>query len=219
MRLIALAVWFAAASHAQVHNVGKDVMDAYEQGMNLRLRREQLDLERERLVIQGARRSTTPKKLDAVKRRALAEDSKAQPFTIDTVMEQADQTSTGVATLTPLQRAALDKWFSEYTLKVMQYVQASDVKKRAPIGSNTAIYTGGSRGHWIKSKTDGGEIVTLEDGSIWQINPVDRIDTMLWLPITDIVILKADSPIGDYSYVLFSKDDREKVLAKYLGNE
>jgi hypothetical protein len=40
---------------------------------------------------------------------------------------------------------------------------------------------------------------------------------MLWLPITDIVILKADSPIGDYNYVLLNKDDREKALAKYLG--
>lgn len=35
---------------------------------------------------------------------------------------------------------------------------------------------------------DSGRLVQLEDGSLWEIDPVDRIDTMLWLPVTDIVV-------------------------------
>ena len=42
-------------------------------------------------------------------------------------------------------------------------------------------------GHWIKSVSRDGKVVILEDGSVWLIDFIDTIDTMLWLPITDIV--------------------------------
>jgi hypothetical protein len=42
-------------------------------------------------------------------------------------------------------------------------------------------------GHWIDSVTSDGRIVVLEDGSVWEIDAVDRITTMLWLPTSDIV--------------------------------
>jgi hypothetical protein len=79
-------------------------------------------------------------------------------------------------------------------------------------------YVGQGGGHWIRDNS-GGKIITLEDGSIWQINTLDQIDTALWLPITDITVAKASSPTGDYKYVLFDKQEGEKALAKYLGHE
>ena len=42
-------------------------------------------------------------------------------------------------------------------------------------------------GHWIESVSDNGSIIKLEDGSLWEVDSVDAIDTMLWLPTTDIV--------------------------------
>jgi len=48
---------------------------------------------------------------------------------------------------------------------------------------------------------------------------LDRVDTALWLPITNIAVLESRSPVGDYKYVLINKDDGEKALAKYLGEE
>lgn len=54
---------------------------------------------------------------------------------------------------------------------------------------------------------------------MWQINSLDRIDTALWLPIRNVTILKASSPIGDYKYTLINADDGEKALAKYLGKQ
>jgi hypothetical protein len=42
-------------------------------------------------------------------------------------------------------------------------------------------------GHWIKSVSSDGEIVVLEDGSIWQVDSLDTIDSALWLPTTNIV--------------------------------
>ena len=42
-------------------------------------------------------------------------------------------------------------------------------------------------GHWIDSVTSDGRIVILEDGSVWEVDSIDRIDSMLWLPTSDIV--------------------------------
>lgn len=43
-------------------------------------------------------------------------------------------------------------------------------------------------GHWISSVSSNGQIVTLEDRSIWEIDAVDAIDTMLWLPTENVLI-------------------------------
>jgi hypothetical protein len=42
-------------------------------------------------------------------------------------------------------------------------------------------------GHWVQSVSSDGAIVILEDGSVWEIDSVDRVDTALWLPTTNIV--------------------------------
>jgi len=54
---------------------------------------------------------------------------------------------------------------------------------------------------------------------MWEINSLDRIDTALWLPITNMTILKASSSVGDYKYTLINTDDGEKALAKFLGKQ
>jgi len=82
--------------------------------------------------------------------------------------------------------------------------------------TSPAYATGG--GHWIGSNADG-KIITLEDGSIWQIAELDQIDTQLWLPVTDITVISDRSPVGEYKYILINKDDGEKAHAKYLGHE
>jgi len=42
-------------------------------------------------------------------------------------------------------------------------------------------------GHWVQSVSGDGSIVILEDGSVWQVSPIDAIDSMLWLPTTEIM--------------------------------
>jgi hypothetical protein len=41
-------------------------------------------------------------------------------------------------------------------------------------------------GHWVSEVAGDGKIVILEDGSVWLIAAANQIDTMLWLPTTDI---------------------------------
>jgi hypothetical protein len=134
------------------------------------------------------------------------------------VMSGEELRATGVEGLTPVQRSALDKWLSEYTLRVLQIAQTND-KPSVSSSGTSATYTGSSGGHWIRSTADDGAIIILEDGSTWGINSIDRIDTMLWLPVSDITILKASPAVGDYKYSLVNTDDKEKALAKYLGKQ
>jgi hypothetical protein len=43
-------------------------------------------------------------------------------------------------------------------------------------------------GHWISSVMASGKLVKLEDGSIWEVDPLDTIRTMLWLPVDGILV-------------------------------
>lgn len=62
-------------------------------------------------------------------------------------------------------------------------------------------------GHWIQSVSSDGTIIKLEDGSVWEVDSVDAITSMLWLPTTEIVA--CDNK-------LINTDDGEKVDATRL---
>ena len=47
-------------------------------------------------------------------------------------------------------------------------------------------------GYWSKSKSSDGSVVVLEDTSVWEINSIDRIDSILWLPIENINLLREE---------------------------
>jgi hypothetical protein len=78
-------------------------------------------------------------------------------------------------------------------------------------GGTRHLYSYPSDGHWIKSKSDDGDIITLEDGSVWKVDPLDQIDSSLWLPMTEITVVESDD-----GYLLINTDDGEKVGAELL---
>ncbi len=51
----------------------------------------------------------------------------------------------------------------------------------------SAIAIGCDEGHLIQEKTNDGSIVTLEDGSVWEINRIDRAYTVIWPLETEII--------------------------------
>lgn len=150
---------------------------------------------------------------------ASASAQSATVITMDKVMTDEQLRATGIDRLEPMQRAALDRWLSEYTVRLIGLAQRSADPTPKTNASPQATYTGSGGGHWIKSNASNGGMIVLEDGSIWEVSPVDRIDTALWLPVTDITILRASRPVGDYKYMLVNKEDGEKALAKFLGRE
>ena len=42
-------------------------------------------------------------------------------------------------------------------------------------------------GHWISFVSQDGQIIKLEDGSLWRVSAFDALDSSLWLPMDDIV--------------------------------
>jgi hypothetical protein len=69
-------------------------------------------------------------------------------------------------------------------------------------------------GHWIEVVLDDGNLIKLEDGSLWQVSPLDVIDSALWLPISDITIIEGNDP--SYPYKLVNTDDNEIVNARLI---
>lgn len=60
----------------------------------------------------------------------------------------------------------------------------------------------------VKTVQDSGRVVVLDDESVWQVDPVDAVDSSLWLPLTHIVACP-DS--------LINTEDGEAVAAQEIG--
>jgi hypothetical protein len=67
--------------------------------------------------------------------------------------------------------------------------------------------SGCESGHWVESVSDDGQIIKLEDGSIWEVDDADTVDSALWLPTTDILACDAK---------LINTEDNETVSATRL---
>ena len=60
-------------------------------------------------------------------------------------------------------------------------------------------------GHWISSVINSGEFIVLEDGSVWQVDVIDRIDAGLWLPFENVIICNES--------IIINIDNGEKINA------
>ena len=78
----------------------------------------------------------------------------------------------------------------------------------------TSVYSDVGTGHWIQSVSAGGKIIILEDGSLWEVSPIDVIYSAIWLPVSNIAVVKDSGP---YPYKLINTDDGESVNTKFLG--
>ena len=69
----------------------------------------------------------------------------------------------------------------------------------------------------IKSKSDDGEIITLEDGSLWRVYPPDRIHTASWTRMTylDVVGSGIVSPDLKRAYLLINHTKGEKPMRNF----
>lgn len=80
-------------------------------------------------------------------------------------------------------------------------------------------YSDASSAHWIQENIDAGSMIVLEDGSIWKIDPLDKIEAMLWLPVSNITIVQSENGSPGYDYLLINTDDGEMAHAKFLGRK
>ncbi|MGA2103459.1 MAG: hypothetical protein ABSG34_20265 [Candidatus Sulfotelmatobacter sp.] len=78
-----------------------------------------------------------------------------------------------------------------------------------------AVYTKIHEEHWLRDKLDAGRIVVLEDESIWEVHPSDRMVTRRWLRISTITVKHTQKEL--FPYVLSNRTEREDARANYLG--
>jgi hypothetical protein len=79
------------------------------------------------------------------------------------------------------------------------------------------LYAGVGGGHWVRDNLGPGEFIRLEDGSLWKIDPLDKVDAYLWLIVSKITVIESSDGSPGYDYLLINADDRGKTHAKYLG--
>lgn len=105
------------------------------------------------------------------------------------------------------------KLSSEDLSRVRQAEQnaAADSKKRQPSSAPqpTRAERACEDGHWIESASDDGEIIVLEDGSVWEVDSIDTVTSSLWLPLSSILICDGR---------LINTDDDEMVSAEQTAD-
>ena len=74
-----------------------------------------------------------------------------------------------------------------------------------------------SSGHWISGIDKEGAVIVLEDRTIWEVSPVDRINSSLWIRTSSITITESNNPT--YPYKLINTNDRETVDAKPIRRD
>ena len=88
----------------------------------------------------------------------------------------------------------------------------SPPQKRAAIYKS--IYRGVNSSQTIDSVLDGGNLIKLNDGSLWQVSPYDAADSGVWTSSTEITVIEGNDP--SYPYKLVNTDDNETVNAKLV---
>lgn len=82
--------------------------------------------------------------------------------------------------------------------------------------SGEQLYAAVGGGHWISDVSSDGGIVTLEDGSVWSITNIDRLDSTLWLTTEDIVVIESSSGLTPFK--LINTDSGDTVEASLLSH-
>ncbi len=122
----------------------------------------------------------------------------------------------GLHKLSASEKEELRAYIEGFLIKVIASSQSSKLGKSKRFMSN--VYADVGDGHWIVENIDGTYII-LEDGSLWQIDHLDKIDAMLWLPASNITVIESTSGSLGYNYLLINMDDGEKAHAKYMGQQ
>lgn len=68
-------------------------------------------------------------------------------------------------------------------------------------------------GHLLRTVSDDGRYVTLEDGSRWEIHPRDRFRTIEWEPDAGVAVRTTRAEDG-YGYEIVNTSDDDGALAR-----
>jgi hypothetical protein len=126
-------------------------------------------------------------------------------LSMKSAMSQSEFAASGIGGLRSDQQQLIDNWLNQWTSAAVSVSR----------GDN---YVGTGQKHYIEDNLDG-KILILDDSSIWLIKSIDRVDSGVWLAISDVTVTKSRNGIGGFNYLIRCIDDKETVHAKYLGED
>ena len=128
----------------------------------------------------------------------LAADTPNKILSLNKIMTKTERARTGVSKLSVNEKAALEAWLTNFVIGIAT--------------QQPNIYLGVGQEHWVQKTIDSGAFIQLEDNSLWEISPIDRVNTMLWLPIDDIVVIESKNSLYPYKLV----GERDTAEARLL---
>lgn len=141
--------------------------------------------------------------------------SKNTLFSFDQIFPESQQRQMGLHKLSEAEKEALHAHVETLLIQFNASARSSETERET--GSKDRLYAGVGATHWIKDITEETVLITLEDGSLWQIDPFDEITVSLWLPGAEIMVVKSRRHSTGYNYLLINEEEGENAHARYLG--
>ena len=79
-----------------------------------------------------------------------------------------------------------------------------------------AVYTRSRQEHWLCDKHQDGIALLLEDESMWEVHPSDRLVAARWLRLSTVIVEHTQE--DDYPYLLKNAIEKQTARANYLGD-
>jgi hypothetical protein len=150
----------------------------------------------------------------------------AEDLSVDQVMTQQEQENVGINRMSPLERAAFERWLDTWTRKVIQqaptyhpsYTLSQWVQgwpgymKTAPIAPTVAAKERQEANQTI-FRNKGGAVLELNDGSVWNICQIDHPVAQFWARNQRLVITRNQQADLVRPYILVNEQRQEQVGA------
>jgi hypothetical protein len=89
--------------------------------------------------------------------------------------------------------------------------------RTTPARVDTPVYAALGSGHLLRAVSADGSMLTLEDGSRWEVLASDRFNSAEWQPDASMTVRPARDAEHGFNYELLNTSDDEGVLAKLLS--
>jgi hypothetical protein len=66
--------------------------------------------------------------------------------------------------------------------------------------------------YWIQKVEEDGRVIVLNTGHVLLVDPIDAVESLVWVPASKIMIFRGDNPM--YPYKIFNVDENRAVNAK-----
>lgn len=155
---------------------------------------------------------------------------------LEQLMSAEEIAATGIARLTPAERASLEQWLARYTATVTTVVRGMQPPS-APAGAPAAtqplqpapqqralpqplpLPRTAPNGAQVFRSADGGTFIMLDDGSMWEIYFSDRPNAAAWRVGDFVSVHPRSARVGKFNYQLVNTNaaGSARVTARYAG--